>query len=131
MKHFRLFTAALALLIGVGGFAILPATASAASPKSVVCQTLQSNAGCTSTPSGGVDLNSVIAAIVNVICILAGIAAVIMIIVSGLRLITANGDSNSIASARTGIIYSLIGLLVVAFAQFIVYFVLHHAIYGR
>ena len=131
MKHVRLFTAALTLLISIGGFALLPATALAGSPQSTVCQTLGSNAGCTSTPPDGVNLDNTIAAIINVISIIAGIAAVLMIMVSGFRMITANGDSNTISSARMGILYSIIGLLIVAFAQFIVYFVLHHAIYGK
>lgn len=124
MKHLRLFIAAITMLVGLGGFALLPATALADTPQQAVCGALGSNGGCTSTPANGIDLNNTIAAIINVISIIAGIAAVVMIMISGFRMITANGDANTISSARTGIIYSLIGLIIVAFAQFIVYFVL-------
>jgi hypothetical protein len=47
-----------------------------------------------------------------------------MIIWGGLRYITSGGDSAKITSAKNTIIYALIGLVVVALAQFIVKFVL-------
>ena len=61
---------------------------------------------------------------IEVISLLVGIAAIIGILVSGLRLILANGDSNAVASARTGLIYSLVGVAVTLSAQAIVVFVL-------
>jgi hypothetical protein len=51
--------------------------------------------------------------------------AVIMIIVGGLKYITSGGDSNNVSSAKSTIIYAIIGLVVVALAQFIVQFVLN------
>lgn len=72
-------------------------------------------------------LSDTIQSIINVLTIIVGIAAVIAIILNGLRLILAAGDSNSITSARNGIIYALIGLIIVALAQAIVRFVLSRA----
>lgn len=69
-------------------------------------------------------VSGTIKAIVDLLTIIVGIAAVIVIIVNGLRFITAGGDTNSINSARNGIIYAIVGLIVVAFAQIIVRFVL-------
>jgi hypothetical protein len=69
-------------------------------------------------------LEKTIELIVNILTIIVGIVAVIMIIVNGLKFITSNGDSNSISSARHGIIYALVGLVIVALAQVIVRFVL-------
>jgi hypothetical protein len=63
--------------------------------------------------------------IVNLITILVGIIAVIMIIINGFRFITSGGDSNAVASARNGIIYALVGLVVAALAQVLVRFVLN------
>lgn len=77
--------------------------------------------GCS---SGASDLSKVIKTIINIMSTIGAVIAVIMIIVGGLRYITSNGDSNSAASARNTIIYALIGLVVVAFAQVIVQFVL-------
>lgn len=65
--------------------------------------------------------------IINLLTLIVGIVAVILIILSGLRFITANGDSNSIQSARNGIIYALVGLIIVALAQAIVRFIIVRA----
>jgi hypothetical protein len=53
----------------------------------------------------------------RIVAIVAGIAATIMIIMSGLRYITANGDANQAASARSTLIYAIVGLIVIAVAQ--------------
>ena len=62
--------------------------------------------------------------IIDVISTIAGAAALIGLIVSGLRIVLANGDSNAVSTARSGIIYSLVGIGVIVFAQLIVIFVL-------
>jgi hypothetical protein len=62
--------------------------------------------------------------VINLLTIIIGIVAVILIIINGLRFITANGDSNSITSARNGVIYAIVGLIIVALAQLIVRFVI-------
>jgi hypothetical protein len=48
-----------------------------------------------------------------------------MIIIGGFRYITAGGDSNNVSAAKNTIIYAIIGLVIVAFAQIIVQFVLN------
>ncbi len=63
--------------------------------------------------------------IINLLTIIVGIAAVIVIIINGLKFITSSGDSNSITSARNGIIYAIVGLIIVALAQVIVRFILN------
>lgn len=78
----------------------------------------------TSAVDGSAKLNSIIETIVNIFSVLVGVVAVIMIIWGGLRYITSGGDSGKITSAKNTIIYALIGLVVVALAQFIVKFVL-------
>jgi Type IV secretion system pilin len=55
------------------------------------------------------------------------VAAVIAIIISGLRYVTSAGDSNSINGAKNTILYAVIGLVIVAMAQIIVKFVLGKA----
>jgi Type IV secretion system pilin len=73
-------------------------------------------------------LNNFIDRAVNIFSIIVGIIAVIMIIVGGLKFITAGGDSGRISSARQTIIYAIIGLIIVALAQIIVRFVLGQTI---
>lgn len=57
---------------------------------------------------------------IQLMAVVVGLGAVIGIIVSGIRLSIAHGDASSVASARTALIYSLIGLGVAALAQVIV-----------
>ncbi len=58
------------------------------------------------------------------ISILAGIAAVIMIIIAGLQFVTSSGDPAKTQSAKNMIIYALIGLVVIALAGSAISFVL-------
>lgn len=69
-------------------------------------------------------LDKTVQNIVNIITVIVGIIAVIMIIINGLKFITSNGDSNNVSSAKNGIIYAIVGLIIVALAQVIVRFVL-------
>lgn len=68
---------------------------------------------------------SVLRVVIVVISVIIGIAAVIVLIVSGIRLITSQGDSQSVATARSSIIYALIALVVAALAPILVGFVLN------
>lgn len=67
---------------------------------------------------------SLIKTVITVVSYIGGVAAVIVLIISGLRLLLANGDSNTVSTARNGILYSLAGVAVIALAQVIVIFVL-------
>jgi hypothetical protein len=67
--------------------------------------------------------NGIIARVTNLIAIISGIAAVIMIVISGFFFITANGDSGKISSAKKTLTYAVIGLVVIALARTIVVFV--------
>lgn len=69
-------------------------------------------------------VSDTVATIVNILSWIVGLAAVIMIIISGLKYVTSNGDSNSISSAKSTLVYAIIGLIIVALAQVIVAFVL-------
>ncbi|PID32353.1 hypothetical protein CR970_01120 [Candidatus Saccharibacteria bacterium] len=68
--------------------------------------------------------NGVINNVANIIAVLTGTAAVIVIIVSGIRFTLAEGDSGKIRDARNSIIYALVGLVVVVVARSLIGFVL-------
>ncbi len=65
----------------------------------------------------------IITNVINILSILVGAVSVIMLIVGGFRYIISNGDSNSTKGAKDTIMYALIGLIIVLFAQVIVRFV--------
>lgn len=73
-------------------------------------------------------LNGLIKTIINIVSIVVGVVAVIMIIFGGLKYITSGGDSSNVSSAKNTIIYAIVGLVIVALAQFIVRFVLERSI---
>ena len=57
--------------------------------------------------------------IVNVFSVIVGTAAIIMIIYGGFRYITSGGSSERIGSAKTTLIYAIIGLVVVALRRYL------------
>lgn len=69
-------------------------------------------------------IQSIVTLAVNIFSVIVGIVAVIMIIYGGFKYITSGGDSGNITSAKNTIIYAIIGLVIVALAQFVVKFVL-------
>ena len=73
---------------------------------------------------GTAKVNDLITTIVNIFSIIVGLISVVMIIYGGFRYVTSGGDSNNVSNAKNTIIYAIIGLVVVALAQFIVQFVL-------
>jgi len=60
--------------------------------------------------------------IANIIAIVAGAAAILLILVAGIEYATSDGDTNKINSAKTTIIYALIGVIVVSLAAAIIEF---------
>lgn len=67
---------------------------------------------------------SVIARVTDLMAVITGLAAVIAIIIAGIRFITASGDANSINSAKNTILYAIIGLAVVVAARTIIVYVI-------
>lgn len=62
--------------------------------------------------------------IANIVAIGAGIAAVIIIIVAGLKYVTSGGDAAKAKSAKETIVSAVIGLIVIAVAAELVGFVI-------
>lgn len=84
--------------------------------KAEICNTVQ----C----SGGGSIDKILKAVVQIISVLAGVITVIMIVISGIKFATSGGDSSKVASARSSLMYALVGLVVTVLAQVIVRFVL-------
>lgn len=72
------------------------------------------------TGNGGLILN-----IANIIAYIAGAAAVIILLISGLRFITSSGDPEKVRSARVTATGALIGLAVIVLAKVLIDFVLN------
>lgn len=61
--------------------------------------------------------------IINIFSIVVGAVSVIMIIIGGFRYIISGGDSAGVTGAKNTILYAIVGLIIVLFAQVIVRFV--------
>lgn len=72
-------------------------------------------------------INDLLTQVINIFSVIVGVIAVFMIIFGGLKYITSGGDSGNVSGAKNTIIYALVGLVIVALAQFIVHFVLGKA----
>lgn len=84
--------------------------------------------GCATNGATSDKLTTLIKLIINIISVVVGVVAVIMIVFGGLKYITSGGESSNVSSAKNTILYAIIGLVVVALAQFIVRFVLDKSI---
>jgi hypothetical protein len=62
--------------------------------------------------------------ILNIFLSVMGALAFLMIVIGGFRYTIAGGNSDSVAGARRMVIYSIVGLIVIALAASIVNFVL-------
>ncbi len=79
---------------------------------------------CGSEAQSGGGVSSIMATVLNVLSLVAGIIAVVMIIIGGIKFMTSRGDPSATASARNTIIYAIVGIIIVVLAQSIVFFVL-------
>jgi hypothetical protein len=85
--------------------------------KTVVCK-------AKAAPTSGNPVIGVIRSAIQIFTVILGVAAVIVVIISGLKYITAGGDTSAVESARKTLTYALVGLAVAALAQAIVSLVL-------
>jgi len=69
-------------------------------------------------------IEKLITTILNVFSAIVGSVAVIMVIIGGFKYVTSSGDSNAASSARNTVLFAVVGLIIVVFAQIIVRFVL-------
>jgi hypothetical protein len=115
---FALFTP---MLVAAPAFAAdaVPGCTDPALQQTDVCREAQRGQNAPKSPIVGF-----IDTIIKIVSYVIGVAAIFGIIVSGLRMIIANGDPGAIKKAREGLIYSLVGVGIAVAAQSIVIFVL-------
>lgn len=66
----------------------------------------------------------IVPTIANIMAAVGGLIAVIVIILSGLRMIMSSGDSAKLTQSRNAIIYASIGIVVIILSRTIIKFVL-------
>ncbi len=114
-------------IIGSSSLVATPSVAALTANQEAVCKSIGAGKDCDKNDSGGTDINRVIKTVIKIMSGLVGVLAVIMIIISGFKYVTAAGDSAKITSAKHTLVYAIVGLIIVALAQVIVKFVLNKA----
>lgn len=84
---------------------------------STICQDRNAQKAAGTNP-----VNHVINVAATILATIAGLAAVIVIIVSGLRMITSGGNSEKVSAARGRLLTAVIGLIIIALAWSIITF---------
>lgn len=115
----------IALVIVAAFIFVSPTVLSAQTARDAACQGVELTGGSCDSAASEATVNKTLGTIINIFSVIVGFAAVVMVIIGGLRYITSNGDSNSVNGAKNTILYAIIGLVVVALAQVIVQFVLN------
>ena len=129
-KYFLQFVVALALAAGCLGLvvAVSPADVSAKSIISEACTFAPDSETCKSDSANAKEnpltgTSGTLYKVSLIIAIVAGIAAVIVIIVSGIRYMTSSGDTQKVSSAKSTLIGTIAGLIIIVLAQTIITFV--------
>ncbi len=129
-----------AFILAAGVMAVTPVYAQETTPPPITQQTVADSVcqGVLGTQDVNVDttvtaadckengsqtFNDVIRRIINIFSIVVGAVSVIMIIIGGFRYIISGGDSTGVSGAKNTILYAVVGLVIVLFAQVIVRFV--------
>ena len=122
LKFIKLTMLTIASLIGIATFTTAPVFADSVCDSSAA-ESVKSAAGCPGYETGD-KLPGTIQSILNVIISVAGIIAVIFVIVGGVQYMTSSGDPGKTKKAKDTILYAVIGLIVCALAFAIVNFVI-------
>jgi hypothetical protein len=129
----RLLVMAASLLVLALPVAAASTAAAAYDPLGGVCGSLKNGNTSASTPdstcdgqngSKAADPNATLRKASTLIAVIAGIAAVIIIIVSGIQYVTSGGNSQQTSTARLALIGALVGLIIIVVAQSVILLVL-------
>lgn len=120
LNNIKLGLASLLIMLGLlWAVAPAPTYAAPSAAKNAACSAI---GDCSSNPEKSI--NNTVKTAINIITVVVGIVAVIMIIVAGAKFVTSGGDSSKVSSAKSSLVYAIIGLVIVVLAQVIVRFVL-------
>jgi hypothetical protein len=133
MIRFKIFAANLIIFIPLlfASVAVVNAQTDTTNKLFGACAQAPNSPACAGKNTTGNPVVRVIRTAANIIALITGIVAVIMIILGGLKYITAgggvpgqrSGDPSSVRDARNMIMYAIVGLVVVALAWAITRFI--------
>jgi hypothetical protein len=110
-------------------FVMVPSPAYAADfdPFKDACSTAKDSTVCKDSKSGANPIygsDGIVATVVNILSIIIGVAAVIVIIIAGIQYMLSTGDPTKINNAKNAILYAIVGLVIAVMSQVIVRFII-------
>lgn len=124
------------LRVGILGMVLMlaapPVAVSAVGVFDDACSGQADSATCNSVvPANGANpltgTNGVLLKVARIIAIIAGVSAIIVIIISGFSYMTADGDPQKAKKARDALVGALVGLFIIGIASVIVTFVVNNS----
>lgn len=95
------------------------------SSKDAVCEGISGVSGGACTEAEANRVTDTIRNALRIFQVIAGVVAIFMMIIAGLRFITSSGSSDGVKSARNTILYASIGIIIVIISEAIIQFVLN------
>lgn len=92
-------------------------------PNATVCQ--ESSTNQTQNDNRIYGPNGIVSTIVNLLSIVIGFAAIVVIIVAGIQYMLSTGDPTKVNNAKNAILYALVGLVVAVIARVVVVFIIN------
>jgi hypothetical protein len=126
MRRLSLFILSIVTAFGLMALPLASASAAGYNPFKAACSGGSTGAVCSTKTTGDplVGPNGLISKVTRVIALLAGIGAVIIIIIGGFMYITSGGDSGKVSRAKDTLIYAVVGLIVIVMSQTVIIFVI-------
>lgn len=90
---------------------------------SATCNSVSSTG--TSNPLTGT--NGVLLNVAKIIAVIAGLSAIIVIIISGFSYVTADGDAQKAKKARDALVGALVGLFIIGISSVVITFVINNS----
>jgi Type IV secretion system pilin len=114
--------------IFLGALALFPALANAQTAQDQILTGIdEACAGASCANETNDTLQNTVTSVINILSLVVGTVAVVMVIIGGMKYVSSQGDSSAIASAKNTIVYAVVGLVIVALAQVIVQFVVQRS----
>lgn len=98
--------------------------------KNAACEGIGGATGQGCDEEAGASVGQLVRTIITILSWIVGIISIFMMIIGGLKFITSNGNAQSISSARSTVIYALVGVAVAVVAQVLVRFVVNRVSTG-
>jgi hypothetical protein len=119
-------TILVALLLFFSSSLVIPSLAYAAEdPLKQACETGPSSPVCDTNDDNPIfGPTGILTRATVIMSWIVGVASVIMIIINGFKFVLSNGNADSVSSARNGILFAIIGLIIALSAQAIVLLIL-------